>query len=44
VKQHNIPFGNYAFCRFVSIADAKKEEQDFWGDGGIRALIFGLQM
>ena len=23
MKQHSIPFGNYAFCRFVSINDAK---------------------
>ena len=24
MKQHSIPFGNYAFCRFVSINDAKR--------------------
>ncbi|WP_429780665.1 GH25 family lysozyme [Bacillus wiedmannii] len=33
MKSRNIPFGNYAFCRFVSINDAKKEAQDFWARG-----------
>ncbi|MEB8804494.1 glycoside hydrolase family 25 protein [Bacillus cereus] len=33
MKKHSIPFGNYAFCRFISIADAKKEAQDFWNRG-----------
>lgn len=33
MKTRNIPFGNYAFCRFISIADAKKEAQDFWNRG-----------
>lgn len=28
--KHNIPFGVYAFTRFVSVADAKKEAQDFY--------------
>lgn len=28
MKQHGIPFGKYAFFRFVSIADARKEAQD----------------
>lgn len=32
-KAYGVPFGNYAFCRFVSIADAKKEAQDFWDRG-----------
>jgi len=27
MKQHNIPFGNYAFCRFVSIADPTSDAQ-----------------
>ncbi|EOQ18668.1 glycoside hydrolase family 25 protein [Bacillus cereus] len=33
MKAHGVPFGNYAFCRFVSINDAKKEAQDFWARG-----------
>lgn len=40
MKQHNIPFGNYAFCRFVSINDAKKEAQDFWNRGDKSATIW----
>ncbi|KXY21991.1 GH25 family lysozyme [Bacillus sp. FSL K6-0067] len=40
MKQHGIPFGNYAFCRFVSIADAKKEAQDFWNRGDKSATIW----
>ncbi|WP_369355602.1 GH25 family lysozyme [Lysinibacillus capsici] len=40
MKQHNIPFGNYAFCRFVSIPDAKKEAQDFWNRGDKSATIW----
>ncbi|MEB9684550.1 N-acetylmuramoyl-L-alanine amidase [Bacillus thuringiensis serovar pingluonsis] len=40
MKQHNIPFGNYAFCRFVSIADAKKEAQDFWSRGDKEATVW----
>ncbi|KMP32240.1 N-acetylmuramoyl-L-alanine amidase [Bacillus cereus] len=40
MKQHNIPFGNYAFCRFVSIADAKKEAQDFWSRGDKNATVW----
>lgn len=39
MKQRNIPFGNYEFCRFVSIADAKKEVQDFWGRGDKSATV-----
>lgn len=33
MKKRNIPFSNYAFCRFISIADARKEAQDFWSRG-----------
>ncbi|MBJ8072630.1 MULTISPECIES: glycoside hydrolase family 25 protein [Bacillus] len=33
MKKRSIPFGNYAFCRFISISDAKKEAQDFWNRG-----------
>ncbi|MBG0962424.1 GH25 family lysozyme [Bacillus sp. SRB1LM] len=40
MKQYNIPFGNYAFCRFVSIADAKKEAQDFWNRGDKSATVW----
>ncbi|HDR6285599.1 TPA: N-acetylmuramoyl-L-alanine amidase [Bacillus cereus] len=40
MKQHGIPFGNYAFCRFVSINDAKKEAQDFWNRGDKSATVW----
>lgn len=40
MKARNIPFGNYAFCRFVSINDAKKEAQDFWNRGDKDALFW----
>ncbi|MCU5414996.1 GH25 family lysozyme [Bacillus wiedmannii] len=40
MKQHNIPFGHYAFCRFISIADAKKEAQDFWSRGDKSATVW----
>ncbi|PDZ47365.1 GH25 family lysozyme [Bacillus wiedmannii] len=40
MQQHNIPFGNYAFCRFVSIADAKKEAKDFWSRGDKSATVW----
>ncbi|HFR4148746.1 TPA: glycoside hydrolase family 25 protein [Bacillus cereus] len=40
MKQYGIPFGNYAFCRFVSINDAKKEAQDFWNRGDKSATIW----
>ncbi|MCU4900799.1 GH25 family lysozyme [Bacillus cereus] len=40
MKQHSIPFGNYAFCRFVSIADARKEAQDFWSRGDKSATVW----
>lgn len=40
MKQYRIPFGNYAFCRFVSIADAKKEAQDFWNRGDKNATVW----
>ncbi|MDA1777445.1 GH25 family lysozyme [Bacillus cereus group sp. BY9-3LC] len=40
MKQHNVPFGNYAFCRFVSISDAKKEAQDFWSRGDKSATVW----
>ncbi|TCW59017.1 N-acetylmuramoyl-L-alanine amidase [Bacillus thuringiensis] len=40
MKIRNIPFGNYAFCRFVSINDAKKEAQDFWSRGDKSATVW----
>ncbi|MEW9139128.1 GH25 family lysozyme [Bacillus wiedmannii] len=40
MKARNIPFGNYAFCRFVSINDAKKEAQDFWSRGDKSATVW----
>ncbi|MFJ1104485.1 GH25 family lysozyme [Bacillus sp. GX] len=40
MKQHSIPFGNYAFCRFVSITDARKEAQDFWNRGDKSATVW----
>ncbi|KAB7709101.1 N-acetylmuramoyl-L-alanine amidase [Bacillus aerolatus] len=39
-KKHGVPFGNYAFCRFVSISDAKKEARDFWERGDKDALFW----
>lgn len=35
--KNNIPFGVYAFTRFISVADAKKEAQDFYK----RATAYG---
>ncbi|EJR51755.1 hypothetical protein IIO_06288 [Bacillus cereus VD115] len=40
MKARNIPFGNYAFCRFVSINDARKEAQDFWSRGDKSATVW----
>ncbi|MBC6972572.1 N-acetylmuramoyl-L-alanine amidase [Bacillus sp. Xin] len=40
MKNYGVPFGNYAFCRFVSIADAKKEAQDFWNRGDKSATVW----
>ncbi|PEW62065.1 N-acetylmuramoyl-L-alanine amidase, partial [Bacillus cereus] len=40
MKAHGVPFGNYAFCRFVSVNDAKKEAQDFWARGDKDALFW----
>ncbi|MEK4029354.1 glycoside hydrolase family 25 protein [Pseudobacillus sp. FSL P4-0506] len=39
-KKYGVPFGNYAFCRFVSISDAKREAQDFWERGDKEALFW----
>ncbi|MED0961758.1 GH25 family lysozyme [Bacillus paramycoides] len=40
MKARSIPFGNYAFCRFVSINNAKKEAQDFWNRGDKSATVW----
>lgn len=40
MKQHGIPFGNYAFCRFVSENDARVEARDFWNRGDKDALFW----
>ena len=40
MKKHNVSFGNYAFCRFVSISDAKKEALDFWARGDKNAKFW----
>lgn len=39
-KKYGVPFGHYAFCRFVSVADAKKEAQDFYNRGDKEALFW----
>lgn len=33
MKEHGVPFRNYAFCRFVSEEDARTEARDFWNRG-----------
>ncbi|WP_459500022.1 GH25 family lysozyme [Bacillus sp. C1] len=40
MKAYNVPFGNYAFCRFVSVEDAKVEARDFWNRGDKDALFW----
>ncbi len=40
IKTRSIPFGNYAFCRFVSINDVKKEAQDFWNRDDKSATVW----
>ncbi|MFO6688713.1 glycoside hydrolase family 25 protein, partial [Bacillus cereus] len=39
-KAYGVPFGNYAFCRFVSENDAKIEARDFWERGDKDAKIW----
>lgn len=39
-KKRGIPFAHYAFCRFVSVADARKEAQDFYARGDKDALFW----
>ncbi|PFS16378.1 N-acetylmuramoyl-L-alanine amidase [Bacillus cereus] len=40
MKKCGIPFGNYAFCRFVSENDARIEARDFWNRGDKDALFW----
>lgn len=40
MKKRNIPFGNYAFCRFVSENDARIEARDFWNRGDKSATVW----
>ncbi|AHN66533.1 endolysin [Bacillus phage Bcp1] len=40
MKARNIPFGSYAFCRFVSVEDAKVEARDFWNRGDKDSLFW----
>ncbi|AQY42377.1 GH25 family lysozyme [Bacillus thuringiensis] len=40
MKAHGVPFGNYAFCRFVSENDARVEARDFWNRGDKDALFW----
>lgn len=40
MKERNIPFGNYAFCRFVSENDAIIEARDFWNRGDKNATVW----
>ncbi|AZU99790.1 endolysin [Bacillus phage DK2] len=40
MKRRGIPFGSYAFCRFVSIEDAKQEARDFWERGDKASTVW----
>ncbi len=40
MKTHHVPFGNYAFCRFISENDARVEARDFWNRGDKDALFW----
>lgn len=40
MKEHGVPFGNYAFCRFVSENDARVEARDFWNRGDKNATVW----
>ena len=40
MKKRGVPFGNYAFCRFVSENDARVEARDFWNRGDKDALFW----
>ncbi len=43
-NKHGVPFGNYAFTRFVSINDAKKEALDFYNRGDKGANFWLLML
>jgi len=40
MNKRDIPFGNYAFCRFVSVEDAKIEARDFYKRGDKNATVW----
>lgn len=40
MREKNISFGNYAFCRFVSVEDAQVEARDFWNRGDKSATVW----
>ncbi|KAA0766625.1 GH25 family lysozyme [Bacillus sp. SH5-2] len=44
MKARNIPFGNYAFCRFVSVEDAKVEARNFWNRGDKSATVWAADV
>jgi N-acetylmuramoyl-L-alanine amidase len=43
-KKYAVPFGNYAFCRFVSENDAKIEARDFWERSDQSALFWAADV
>jgi len=43
-NKHGVPFGNYAFTRFLSINDAKKEALDFYNRGDKGANFWLLML
>lgn len=40
MKKRGVPFGNYAFCRFISENDARVEARNFWNRGDKDALFW----
>lgn len=40
MKEKDIKFGNYAFCRFVNENDARIEARDFWNRGDKNATVW----
>lgn len=40
MKEKGIKFGSYAFCRFVSVEDAKVEARDFWERGDKESTVW----
>lgn len=43
-NEYDVPFGNYAFCRFVSVNDAVIEARDFWKRGDQRAAFWAADV